>query len=215
MRMRANNTALKKLAHTVDTWQDRGAVDKYIDLFTGDLAVLCVESFLIKNGLPRESVIIYDVYRVVKGVDPEFKYPGKWDIMVCSNIKLEVKSSIEKYSPNLSVIVKRRRIIAYPGREKEVDIYVQVFYIPEPLDIGWRLEDPRELSLDDARELLTRLDKAYLMGWATREDLEKRTVISIIGRTSRERSRDYRNLRIEEARPMDDLIRYLKLRCHG
>jgi hypothetical protein len=123
---RASYTARQKAPNLANTWQERGIIRKYTDLYPGDLAALAVETYL-KHQVPK--IINYDVYRVDSGIDPNFERPANWDLLVCSRFYIEVKSSLEKKfdTSNIEEIIKRRRIMCYPKRE--VQIHVQVYYV--------------------------------------------------------------------------------------
>jgi hypothetical protein len=211
MRRRARYTATKKVEFTADTWQDRESLRRYSDLFMGDLAALCVEKYLTFHEI---KCVNYDVYRVTSGIDPDFKKPAKWDLGVCDNLFIEVKSSLEKTIPSnqLDQIIQSRRIIAYPRRE--IDIHVQVFYIPEDLSLAESLEENLdELSKEEVDNCLENLNVAYMMGWATREDLRAAQTSEIIGKTLVERYRRYRDFFIQDSKPMIELVKHIIKIC--
>jgi len=156
----------------------------------------------------------YDVYRVTSGIDPEFKKSAKWDLKVCDKMFIEVKSSLEKTlaSNQLWQIIQNRRIIAYPRRE--IDVHAQVFYIPEDLSLGRSLEENIDkLSKEDIDSCLENLGIAYLMGWATREKLIAVNTTQIIGKTSIEHPRLYRDFFIKDSEPIIELVKYIKETC--
>ena len=210
MMARAKYTAKRKVPYLKDTWQRRSSFRKYADLYPGDLAALAVESYL-KEKVAK--IINYDVYRVKSGIDPEFKYPAKWDLMICNKFYVEVKSSLEKEydSSKVDEIIRKRRIICYPKRE--VQIHVQTYYILDNPVICLEIETSEFQSFDEADNLLRKLDTVYIMAWATREDLLGVGVTELIGLTPLEVPRGYRNLYICQGRPISELCKFLEDNC--
>jgi len=203
---RASYTARRKAPNLANTWQERSIYRKYTDLYPGDLAALAVETYL-RDRVPK--IINYDVYRVESGIDPDFKRPAKWDLLVCNKFYIEVKSSLEKEfdTPNIEEIIKERRIMCYPKRE--VQIHVQVYYVLEDPSLCVTIETSEFQSYDEADNLLQKLDMAYIMAWATRKDLGGAEVVELVGLTPIEVPRGYRNLYICQGRPVDKLLEAL------
>jgi hypothetical protein len=199
---RASYTARRKAPNLANTWQERNIFRKYTDLYPGDLAALAVETYL-KDRVPK--IINYDVYRVESGIDPGFKRPAKWDLLVCNKFYIEVKSSLEKEfdTSNIEEIIKERRIMCYPKRE--VQIHVQVYYVLEDPSLCVTIETSEFQSYDESDNLLQKLDTAYIMAWATRKDLGGAEVVELVGLTPIEVPRNYRNLYICQGRPVDKL----------
>lgn len=199
---RASYTAQRKAPNLANTWQERSIFRKYTDLYPGDLAALAVETYL-KNRVHK--IINYDVYRVESGIDPDFKWSAKWDLLVCNKFYIEVKSSLEKEfdTSNVEEIIKERRIMCYPKRE--VQIHVQVYYILDDPSLCILIETSEFQSYNEADSFLQKLDTAYIMAWATRKDLGGAEVVELVGLTPIEVPRNYRNLYIYQGRPVDKL----------
>lgn len=203
----ASYTAQRKAPNLANTWQERGIIRKYTDLYPGDLAVLAVEEYL-KDKVPK--IINYDVFRVHSGIDPEFQRPGKWDLLICDKFYIEVKSSLEKRfdTCNIEKVIKNRRIMCYPKRE--VQIHVQVYYILDNPSICKIIETSEFQSYDEANRFLEYLEFAYIMAWATRSDLGGAEVVELSGLTPIEVPRNYRNLYIFQGRPISELPKALR-----
>ena len=119
----ALNNSIKKIDNTINTWQKRNKIQILSDFLIGDLAKLCYKKFLIDNNL---NVTDFDSVR-----QDNFKNHDRFDLSY-SNNNIEVKSSLEKYTCDLEMIVNKRRIIdnKYSTHINKANVILQVFFCP-------------------------------------------------------------------------------------
>jgi hypothetical protein len=95
----AFKTAKAKIKNTVDSYKVRNPLQRFSNIFLGDLAKNLVKEFFINE--------IKDIKKIMKEYDLErkdnFIYPDKYDLKFengITNFNIEIKSSGEKYSKN-------------------------------------------------------------------------------------------------------------------
>ena len=152
MKREATEYAKKKLENTINRQdlEDRTEESKLNHLYIGNLAVLSVAEWLMKNGKWCE---VYDRMRTDNFVNPDLG----WDLHVLDRqgkiLEVDVKSSGPNQStPDLDVVLNRRNLATKPStirnnrlewRGEERDINIQVYHLPRDQEhtylISWAL----------------------------------------------------------------------------
>jgi len=180
----AHQTAYKKTDYTANTWQARTACKKFTNLFLGDLAKNIFKKFVLLNRPDIENFLIeYDRIRT-----DEFRNSDQFDLkLVCHSKEcvIEVKSSGEKQTKDLSTIYNNRRIIINFGNAHEhFDcVYAQIMFVPEHLTFfqnkNFACPSLTDFSDQYVRNFLSQNIKAYLVGYAD-EPMQKAAVQNVI-----------------------------------
>ena len=210
---KAINLSLQKVENTINSWQKRNKLQILSDFLLGDIAKLCYKNFLEANNI---VVIDYDQIR-----NDKFKNPDKFDLKI-NVIELEIKSSLEKYTIDLSTIVNKRRIIDNKNscHEREHDIVCQVFFVPKILTGLQKSKEYEEnmKSLDYNNEnkikmcnlILNEFD-IYLLGWVDRKTLNlNKEIVKISNDKTNSKEREYGNFFIKNAFNNSELIKILE-----
>ncbi len=131
----AFQTAYFKTKNTIDTWQQRSACKRFTNIFLGDLAKNLLKSFIL---LHRPSFIKFIVeYDTVR--NDNFLQPDEYDLKIIKGdifYNIEIKSSGEKYTNNISKLLNDRRIIVNVNNIHQhfEDFLVQVIFVPMDLN---------------------------------------------------------------------------------
>lgn len=194
----ANETATNKVLNTVDTWQRRSKVQRYTDIMLGDLAKNIVKKYLLFLNPELEAKLIeYDRIRTDK-----FKNRDLFDLKIGNRV-IEVKSSAEKYTKNLTQILNGRRIIINVGNvhEHDTDFIIQVFFVPNDLTFFKGIENinpNQDLEIFSKKfcDDLIKNTKPYICGWADK-DMQlkaKQELFSVENNSTDATKRNYANV---------------------
>ena len=180
----AFKTAKAKIKNTVDSYKVRNPLQRFSNIFLGDLAKNLAKEFFINE--------IKDIKKVMKEYDLErkdnFIYPDKYDLKFengATNFNIEIKSSGEKYSKNVDNLFNRRIIINKNNIHEKVEpIVFQIIFVPRDLNFfkDETLEKYKDFDFENAikfykEEFISQDIKPYIVGYANEkmqiEALEK------------------------------------------
>lgn len=200
----------KKINFTVNTWQKRTKLQILSDFWVGDLAKIVVKNYLQENGL---LVTDYDSIRT-----DNFKLADQFDLKV-NDLEIEIKSSIEKYSKDLTLIINKRRIIdnKHLSHENQSNIVIQVFFVPKDLNIAKKFETEmanlawNNENIKKIAKILELQFEIYIMGWTTRQELKNvNDIFTVSNVESDAKARSYSNFTLDKCFNMDQLLNLLK-----
>lgn len=182
-------TSLQKTQNTIDTWQTRDDNQRLFNIFIGDYAKNIIHSYL-RDFLNINTILNYDWLR-----KDQFRNTDIYDLK-SGNIEIEVKSSIEKHSKNLSNILVNRNIIVnlYNAHVSNSDYIFQVFFIPRNLE--WF----NNLSINDKIYFFNLKNiNMYIMGWIENKKQVGDSSFSVENLDQKAKSREYLKSPIVEA----------------
>ena len=136
LRDQAVSFSMRKLGFTVDTWQERNVGNRDADIVMGDIAKESLKQYLRGRNIEVED---YDEIR-----DDEFRNPAPWNLRIIDENgrrTIEIKSSLDRYIPQLDRLIDEFNMLAYPDQQR--NLIVQVYFI-------------RGFSVND---------NCYLIGW--------------------------------------------------
>ncbi len=211
----AIETSKTKTLNTIDSWKRRNTYERFINIFTGDLAKNIFKEFILEN-IPtiKNKIIEYDQIRT-----DGFKDKDKFDLQI-RNCVMEVKSSGEKYTRSLHTIYNKRRIIINIGNIHEHDtcVVAQVFYIPNNLKFFTEQEKISNCNNFDSfvNQFINNFTEqnviAIISGWVDyKMQIEAKEKVFEIGNKAIDTERrKYANLLISESKSPDELLDFLK-----
>jgi len=193
-------TAIKKTKNTKDSWKKRSDVQRFLDIFLGDLAKNLI-IFKLKENYPKINIIEYDRIRKDNYINPDL-----YDFKI-ENLEIEVKSSIEKYTKNIDIIKNTRNIIFNKNNEheKESDFVFQIFFIHNDLKFLKSIIDGdfNNCNLDDfikknMKEVLKL--EVYIAGFLNKLEIEKEKEKFIVeNKSNGDKKREYIKLSISNS----------------
>ncbi|MHB1696586.1 MAG: hypothetical protein ACYCSQ_00545 [bacterium] len=217
----AHETAYKKANKTKDTWQKRNICKRFTNLFTGDLAKNIIAGFLVSQIQDINGFLIeYDRIRT-----DNFENDDLFDLKIKSHkdeCELEIKSSGEKYSNNLTDIYNGRRIIINKNSPHShlACIYTQVMFVPQNLSFFKneniiKCDDLADFALKYKKDFENSGMKALIVGYADKDIQEEalKSHFSVQNRQANAKERDYANLLIRDSKTPDEMISYVKSFC--
>jgi len=199
--------------NTQDTWQlDRSSFRKFTDLFPGDLAKNLVRRFFDSKAI---MLIDYDKIRT-----DNFEQHDLFDLKH-NELRIEVKSSIEKRTNSIDFIVEKRRIIIYANKPLS-DITIQVFFLFKDERCKSFLNDMEKLAegpfkekyhiqdeTDFTRQFVACSPEAFIMGYVTKESAAARMKDIFTYANSKDQNdhrRNYVDLFIRNSNPISSLV---------
>ncbi len=198
-------TAIKKTKNTRDSWKNRSDIQRFLDIFLGDLAKNLV-IFKLKEIYPKIEIIEYDKIR-----KDDFKNPDLYDFKI-NNLDIEIKSSIEKYTKDISIMKKTRNIIFNKNNEHEKisDFVFQVFFLPDDLKFLKSISDGKfnnynleEFVKEKMKEVLKL--EVYIAGFVNKHEINKEKEIYIVENKSiNDKKREYIKLNINKSHRLNE-----------
>ena len=204
----AFKTAKAKIKNTVDSYKVRNPLQRFSNIFLGDLAKNLVKEFFINE--------IKDIKKVIKEYDLErkdnFIYLDKYDLKFengITNFNIEIKSSGEKYSKNPGNFFDRRIIINKNNIHQKVEDFVfQVIFLPKNMSFFTdnNLEKYKNYDLNTAleyykKDFIEEGIEGYLTGYA-----DKKMQLEAMKTQFELEKRSYADLKISEAIPPKQFI---------
>lgn len=204
----AFKTAKIKTENTVNSYKQRTSLEKFSNIFLGDLAKNLVKTFLTSEVKESEKYLVeYDLIR-----KDNFKYHDKYDLKFKDenqSFNIEVKSSGEKYSKNVDNLFNRRIIINKGNMHEKIEpIVFQVIFVPKDLNFfkDETLEKYKDFNFETAiefykEEFVSQDIKPYIVGYANEkmqiEALEKQFDV---------KNHSYGDLKISESKAPERFI---------
>lgn len=224
----AKQTALLKCGNTFDSWQKRTDFERFINIFYGDLAKNLIKN-LIQHNLKNMNVNINNIIEYDEVRNDNFKYPDKYDLILCAKkdenkqtkIEIEVKSSLEKYITKEVDIknLNNRRIIFNLENEHEniTDVIMQIFFFCEDNKLENLNNEFKNKSLNEVDEYFNKLKElkvfAYFMGYINKKmqiDLKKSQKEFIVSQgETKNFERKYGDFLVKNAKKPEEFINNL------
>ena len=211
---------------TYDRFKKRYSLEKFMNLFPGDLAKNLFR-MSVKNNFGIE-LLDYDRIRKDNFENNDL-FDLKYKTKNCE-IEIEVKSSIEKYSRGKEILINNRRIIIFNKRGIK-DVIAQVLFIPkneECLDFAnnyGRINSGKEpINLKEFKKLHAINDEtdfiskfincmeACIMGFTIKEQI-KEVKETMEFQPQGETKREYLNIYIKDSFPIKYLPKQIKTIC--
>jgi hypothetical protein len=211
----AFETAMKKASFTANTWQGRGELKRFSNIFQGDLAknafLLAVE--LLKKPL-FDRMVEYDRIRT-----DGFKNPDLYDLALEKDglFTIEVKSSAEKTLSLIEDVCESRRIIVNLNNchEKYSDLLVQTFFIAKHGHFFVNDDLTKPLNEQSAKAYVDAMKSSgveiYIVGGATMAmqiEASNQTFV-VANAMANARQRTYANIMIKDAMDASAVMRHL------
>lgn len=198
-------TAIRKLDNTNDSWKKRSKIQRFMDIFVGDLAKNLVVSELFKL-YPKINIEEYDKIR-----EDNFINSDLFDIKI-NGFEIEIKSSVEKYTKNINAIKNARNIIFNKNNihEKLNDFIFQVFFIPNDLSFFKKVSDgdynELELNVFLKNNMNSFLNiEIYIAGFVNKNDvLNKNETFKIENMSNGDKKREYLEFKIKDIKNIKD-----------
>lgn len=204
----AFKTAKIKTENTINSYKQRTPLEKFANIFLGDLAKNLVKTFLTNEAKESGKYLVeYDLIR-----KDNFKYHDKYDLKFKDenqSFNIEVKASGEKYSKNVDNLFNRRIIINKNNVHEKVEpIVFQVIFVPNDLNFfkDETLEKYKDFDFETAikfykEEFISQDIKPYIVGYANEkmqiEALEKQFDV---------KNHSYGDLKISESKAPEKFV---------